>query len=354
MLQEPPVGIDHECHPELLSKVASADCLEYPDVFTGEIEEFPVPKVTHAVQMGFDVDILEILLHELDDVVDIFFLIESTRAHHKSLLEPLMWEHLKHTPRFIRFRDKVYHFILDDGDLSPLVSPTHDFEIEGMQEHQRWLKIKQWNQHNRVLSDRDLIGFGDIDEIPSRRNVNLLKQCVHKDIKKSVDIGIWFPYGDLTKAFRCDWSVPGHPFAYGDPTYFKVGGIDESDGSWPTRKRGNSGRFLLGGAHLTNYHFGPQLMIKRLTTSEYYKSGDAYINKLREALLSKGGLTRFFNSFVTEGPDHFAEKGRLISLAKARADKLDDFDRIVYVPWFLRCNKDRFPGWYGVEDPRTV
>lgn len=41
-------------------------------------------------QLGFDADMLELLLRELNDVVDKFFIIESTRTHNKVciLLDP--------------------------------------------------------------------------------------------------------------------------------------------------------------------------------------------------------------------------------------------------------------------------
>jgi hypothetical protein len=35
------------------------------------------------IQLGFDADMLELLMRELDDVVDRFFIIESTRTHNK-------------------------------------------------------------------------------------------------------------------------------------------------------------------------------------------------------------------------------------------------------------------------------
>jgi hypothetical protein len=44
-------------------------------------------KITPALyihtQLGFDADMLELLMRELEDVVDNFFIIESTRTHNK-------------------------------------------------------------------------------------------------------------------------------------------------------------------------------------------------------------------------------------------------------------------------------
>ena len=142
-------------------------------------------------------DTLEIHLHELYDVVDHFVIIESTRTNHKHIGKYLMWEQLKRTTRFASFIDKVVHFTLDDAEYSHLLSDSDNsiWEVESRQEQLRWLKLQQLNEHNKLLSDRDLIGFGDADEITSRWNVRLLRNCVQKQPNTSVDIGIWFPFG---------------------------------------------------------------------------------------------------------------------------------------------------------------
>lgn len=49
----------------------------YPDL------ALTVIVIVHTLQLGFDADILELLLRELNDVVDKFFVIESTRTHNK-------------------------------------------------------------------------------------------------------------------------------------------------------------------------------------------------------------------------------------------------------------------------------
>ncbi len=70
------------CPPALPSPKA-LDCAAYPDAgFTGRKRAAPA-RVAHAIQFAFDADVLEILLWEIGDLVDVFFLLESTRTHNR-------------------------------------------------------------------------------------------------------------------------------------------------------------------------------------------------------------------------------------------------------------------------------
>lgn len=42
-----------------------------------------VTVTAYTTQLGFDADVLELLMRELNDVVHKFFIIESTRTHNK-------------------------------------------------------------------------------------------------------------------------------------------------------------------------------------------------------------------------------------------------------------------------------
>ena len=79
------------------------------------------------------------------------------------------------------------------------------WQLEGLQEKVRWDKIKEWNSITNLLSDNDVIGFGDADEVTSRTNIQLLKYCPLK--AKSLDIGIWFPFGRMDQAYASDFPV---------------------------------------------------------------------------------------------------------------------------------------------------
>jgi Glycosyltransferase family 17 len=108
LLLEPITGINAQC----IAQPVTINCAAYPTLFTRQ-RATPV-KIAHFIQLGFDVDTLEIHLYEIYDVVDKIFIIESTLSHFKGISKPLIWAILVQTDRFGRFRDKVVHFIIDD------------------------------------------------------------------------------------------------------------------------------------------------------------------------------------------------------------------------------------------------
>lgn len=118
-----------------------------------------------------------------------------------------MWSELSVQPRFAKFRDKVIHLVLDDSDIAQIeFAEEHPaWALEILQERLRWAKIKQWNDVSNIFQDNDLIGFGDADEITPRNSIQLLKYCPLKS--KSLDIGIWFPFGRMDQAFITDFPV---------------------------------------------------------------------------------------------------------------------------------------------------
>ena len=117
------------------------------------------------------------------------------------------------------------------------------------------------------------MGFGDADEIPSAGNVELLKHC--EMAGPSADIGVWFAWGRLDKAFRPDWPVPGHPWTLGDPTYWVLQNATAygKNGRFPSRMRGTSGNYLLGGVHMTDNPYPPFLLAKIITCTECGEEG---------------------------------------------------------------------------------
>ncbi|KAI9349780.1 hypothetical protein BDR26DRAFT_852779 [Obelidium mucronatum] len=218
--QAPAVPVNDTCHAPPFQE-EDIRCSDYPDIFEPEPAQNE-QKMAIALQFGYD------YFNEFDHI----FLLESMVSQHHKIEKPLIWE----LERQAMKRD------------------TSIFGHEDHQERSRWEAVKKWNAQTNYYGDEDLIAFGDVDEIPSLRNIRLLKNCVLK--KSPVDIGIWFTMGRLSQAFESDYPVPDHPYSLGDPTFFKFKDAKEYElveNSYPGRLRGGSGRFLLGGAHLTNY-----------------------------------------------------------------------------------------------------
>ena len=118
----------------------------------------------------------------------------------------LAWSELSIQPRFVKFREKVVHLVLDDAGEAPIEMLNDSrWKLGGPHEEVRWKKIKEWNSITHSLTDNDIMGFGDADEVTSRTNIQLLKYCPLKS--KSLDIGIWFPFGRMDQTYMSDYPV---------------------------------------------------------------------------------------------------------------------------------------------------
>lgn len=352
IIQEPFEPIDDTCTaPEL---PLPAPCASETSVFSGLQRTAPA-RIGHAIQLGFDIDVLEITLNELYDVVDKFFIAEWVSFHNGGPggPKPLSWEAVKHQARFRKFQDKIVHLILDDVDTALASNIPEDlFRFERYQEYARWQKVSQWNELNgHFFKDTDIIGFGDADEIPSRLNVHLLKHCELRPEVKKVDIGIWFLRGFMDKAFRSDFPVFGYPFTLGDPTFWtfaEAKALKTSISVFPNRQRGTSRNFLLGGIHMTNQGYLPFQLAKRLSCTECKIKSDLP-RRLEQA---SANHTKW-----AELEDEL--HGERIELPHPRIKAVSELDKqtrekVIYAPWFLKCNLGRYPTFLGLPDPRTA
>lgn len=352
-IMEPYVPVNETCQaPELPPPLCVSK-----GVFTGEVRQEPV-KVGHAIQLGFDVDVLEIHLNEIYDVVDKIFIIEWTFPHNGGItgLKSLTWEAVKFQDRFVKFHDKVVHFILDDLDMEQVKTVENYeqklFAAEGYQEKQRWERIVEWNNITRFFTDQDFIGFGDTDEIASRGNINRLKKCQIVSSMRSVDIGIWFIFGAFDKVFRTDYPVRGNKWTLGDPTFWTFGAAYDfhHNHKVPSRKRGTSGVSLIGGVHMTKYGFLAFQLNKRFSCTECRINSQEMkklVAKLKYASETEGWAS-LEHELQKVNSDLAKRQQDIGSLSESVRKELE------YYPWFYLCNKDRYPTFIGMPDTRTV
>ncbi|KAM9985047.1 hypothetical protein ACTFIY_009488 [Dictyostelium cf. discoideum] len=339
LIEPPLVPIDETCQPEPLPIINNSVCGKYSRVFSGKRDK-PV-KIGHMVQIGFDVDVLEIHLNELYDLVDHFFILESTVTHYHKMKKPLIWEHVKFQNRFIKFQDKVVHLILDDTDEE---NGKGLFDAESYQETRRWQKFLDWNERTNQYGDDDIIGFGDTDEISARINLHYLKNCQLRKGVDMVDIGIWFPYGPINQVFKPYYSVPGNPYTLGDPTFYTLKKA-KSTIKAPSRNRGTSGHYMLGGMHMTHYGYLPFQMVKYLSCTECGIKNETHVKNFSDDI-QNGKIQKLELRLLETKSDH-AYKIQDIST-------MDDFFKkeVAILPWFYNCNRNRYPVWERKNDPR--
>lgn len=124
-----------------------------------------------------EMDVLEIRLHELNNVVDYFVIVEATRTHQKKQKEL----HLDlDDDRIKEFKEKIIHIVVDDY-------PTF---------FTNWKRVKAWDyeKHQRSAISRglvnakenDIIIISDADEIPIAekiiKNINFDKPVVFQQL----------------------------------------------------------------------------------------------------------------------------------------------------------------------------
>lgn len=102
-------------------------------------------------QIANELEVLDIRLHELDDVVDKFILVESTVSH---ACKPKRLYYEENKSKFKRFRNKITHIVVDDTPAVTLPWIVNDYQF------------CQIERGLRKCEQSDLILFGDVDEIP--------------------------------------------------------------------------------------------------------------------------------------------------------------------------------------------
>jgi beta-1,4-mannosyl-glycoprotein beta-1,4-N-acetylglucosaminyltransferase len=110
-----------------------------------------------------ELDILDIRLRELDDIVDVFVLLECNEAL-SGVRKPLIFDEQK--ARFERFLPRIRHIKL--RGLPPLVRDTEEnrFWLERFQRDALMLGLVGCG-----LKENDVVLLSDVDEIPSAKGV---------------------------------------------------------------------------------------------------------------------------------------------------------------------------------------
>ena len=122
-----------------------------------------------------EIDLLNYRLNVLNEVVDYFVLVESTRTH-TGKEKPLTFSENKYL--FEKFNDKIIHVIVDDFPYKyPNINITNGEKFDG----------EQWKNENfqrnaidrgikRInMSVNDVIIIADLDEIPDPNTLNKIK-----------------------------------------------------------------------------------------------------------------------------------------------------------------------------------
>lgn len=113
-----------------------------------------------------ELELLELRLHTLNDVVDIFYLVECPYTF-TCLPKPLYFEENKDRPQFKPFLHKIKHIILDEKPPQSISNPQtlHDKQLNAW-EADHWQK-NHLEEALDLIDNNDILMFGDLDELPN-------------------------------------------------------------------------------------------------------------------------------------------------------------------------------------------
>lgn len=135
------------------------------------------PRLFDAFLFSYELDLLEIRLHELDSVVDVFVIYESSCTF-SGLNKPLVFDSkVKQRPEFVKFIHKIRN-IKEDLTPEECVKRTHSgFSPEHSSRRNLFDAVREVGG----ARDGDLLHWSDLDEIPSLDSIRLLKECEFGD-----------------------------------------------------------------------------------------------------------------------------------------------------------------------------
>jgi beta-1,4-mannosyl-glycoprotein beta-1,4-N-acetylglucosaminyltransferase len=129
-----------------------------------------------------ELDLLEIRLHELSDIVDLFVLSEATLTF-TGKQKPLYFQENK--DRYAKFADKICHVIIDD---------YKNIDINNPWAMDRWQKQEglDYLQDNFGLNKNDIVILSDCDEIPKASSI---KAVLNKDWDRmAIEMSLFYYY----------------------------------------------------------------------------------------------------------------------------------------------------------------
>ena len=256
-----------------------------------------------------------------------------------------MWERLKFTERFdFVNKSKVIHIVVDDV-IDSTEAKKEMWYVEELQTQKGVEMVMEWNKHSQELSYDDLFISADVDEVMSRKSLLQLRWC--QTSGPLITGALWMPLGRLDRAMKSDFPVVGRPHTYGLPTIYKWETIVKGKYSgarlqvyFPYVAKTPRNKYVAGGIHLTNAAFLPNFLIKEIsaTETEGYMAGNLRNLTIEEVEMDQAALYQFENKRFWFN----------------RTDPIESATDVQkYIPWFLECNKERFPYWFGNTDPRN-
>lgn len=153
-----------------------------------------INKIYDCFILNDEVDILNLRLHELNDYVDYFVIVESKQTH-SGKEKPLYFK--LNEELFKKFDDKIYHIVIDSFP-EPEEGADPNWFRENYQRNQIKTALK-----SIIPKPTDFIMISDVDEIPHPESIDFLDKLVPPDQWRTFKMR-WFHW-NLNWEFADAW-----------------------------------------------------------------------------------------------------------------------------------------------------
>jgi hypothetical protein len=272
---------------------------------------------------NFEIDTLEIALDNYCGYADVL-LVEGSTFHNPKLRaieeRPRLWPIMRSHERFRSLSKVVKYYVLCKGSRN---ATSDKWESE------RAMDACMSRAASRMGHTYKNIVVASIDEILSRKALRELSTNPVLSPTSSM-VGMFMARTDTI--FKSDWPSGGNEFSFALPTIYPAETYALSANNKPNSSllrvfRAFPGPLIRGGAHLTNYCFWPNRIIKLASTTSYSGEWDITVACSRK---SAAGCYRSFRD-------------------RTRAYE-QNVDTHAVVP--TAVTPTRYPAWFGKNDPR--
>jgi hypothetical protein len=299
---------------------------KYSAMLTGQPRSKPV-RVFDAFLFNFELDVLDARLHELNDAVDHFVLLESTFTH-RFARKPLLFARAKH--HFGNFTDKILHLVLDDAFVLG-IDHRGLADNDGYYDTDWRLELESRKMMGRGMAKAlrpdpdDLVIVGDLDEMPRGEWVYQMKHCQLRDGKLPARFNLIFYTNNY------DWMVPWSWMT--NPVIVTFNMTDRGSDFQQIRMLPHVNSVIdNAGWHANRFGDPETSILRQFAQSEGGRVPGRNIDDLKDP-------SRILKH-INQGHRWCCQDDRLVKVT----------DRVRWdTPWYPTLNPDRFKSWWTVE-----
>lgn len=239
-------------------------------------------KIYDLIMVNTELDALEIRLHELYDYVDYFVIVESTKTFQgnaKRLLIREAWE------RFGRYHKKIIYHQLEVPDN---FAPERAWDWEDLQRDAMYDQVVSRLEDGRKPIKGDVIVVADVDEVPRRETMLLLRSCTFP--KRLTLASKFYYYSYQFHHVGAEWPFPQATWYDGNATV-RPTNLRNGDGGIPLLRDREKATLGNAGWHCSSCFSTMEQFLNKLESfSHGWMNHDYFRNRDRIAAAVRDGV----------------------------------------------------------------